>query len=100
MRLQPQRRRNLVVWSQSGGTDRTSRVTRPSRPRRVRRWVRIGMLLTVLRLLPLGRAVRARWKPLLAGTGLTVAGVILRDSAVGYVVLLPGLLLLMSSPLL
>jgi hypothetical protein len=58
------------------------------------------MLLTVLRLLPLLRAVRARWKPLLAGTGLTVAGLILRGSTSGSVLLLPGLLLLMTAPLL
>jgi hypothetical protein len=100
MRLQPQRRRNLVVWSQSGGAERASRVTRPSRTRRIRRWVRIGMLLSVLRLLPLGRAVRARWKPLLAGTGLTVAGVILRGSTPGSVLFMPGLLLLLTAPLL
>jgi hypothetical protein len=56
------------------------------------------MLLTVLRLLPLARAVRGRWRPLLAGTVLTAAGVMLR-STVGSVVLLPGLLLLLSAPL-
>jgi hypothetical protein len=99
MRVRPQRRRNLVVWSQTGGTDRASRVAR-ARPRRIRRWIRVGMLLTLLGLLPLARAVRARWKPLLAGTGLTVAGVIMRGSGVGSVLLLPGLLLLISAPLL
>src|SRR5580700_10694474 len=95
MRLRRQQRRNLVVWSQSGGTERASRATRPARTRRIRRWIRIGMLLTLLRLSPLARAVRARWKPLLAGTGLTVAGVILRDSTPGT-----GLLLLLTAPLL
>jgi hypothetical protein len=100
MRLRPQRRRNLVVWSQSGRTARASRATRPARTRRIRRWIRIGILLTLLRLSPLARAVRARWKPLLAGTGLTVAGVILRDSTTGSVLLLPGLLLLLTAPLL
>jgi len=100
MRLRPQRRRNLVVWRQSGATDQGSRVTRPSRTRRMRKWVRIGMLLAVLGLLPLVRAVRARWKPLLAGTGLTVAGVILRGSGPGSAMLLPGLMLLMAAPLL
>ena len=100
MRLRPQQRRNLVVWSQSGRTDRASRATRPARTRRIRRWIRIGMLLTLLGMSPLARAVRARWKPLLAGTGLTVAGVILRDSTVGSVLLLPGLLLLLTAPLL
>ena len=100
MRMRPQRRQNLVVWRQSGAADQGSPVTPPSRTRRMRKWVRIGMLLTVLRLLPLVRAVRARWKPLLAGTGLTVAGVILRGSGVGSAMLLPGLLLLMTAPLL
>ena len=100
MRLRPQRRQNLVVWSQSGGTDQAARVTRPARTRRIRRWVRIGMLLTVLHLLPLVRAVRARWKPLLAGTVFTVAGVILRGNTAGSVLLLPGLLLLLTAPLL
>ncbi|HJY67967.1 MAG TPA: hypothetical protein VJ254_14655 [Streptosporangiaceae bacterium] len=100
MRLRPQRRRNLVVWRQSGATDQGSRVTRPSRTRRMRKGVRIGMLLAVLGLLPLVRAVRARWKPLLAGTGLTVAGVILRGSGPGSAMLLPGLMLLMAAPLL
>jgi hypothetical protein len=100
MRLRTQRRQNLVVWSQSGGTDQASRVTRRARARRIRRWVRIGMLLTVLHLLPLVRAVRARWKPLLAGTVLTVAGVILRGNTAGSVLLLPGLLLLLTAPLL
>ena len=100
MTLRPQRRRNLVVWSQSGGTDPASRATRPARTRRIRRWIRIGMLLTLLGLSPLARAVRARWKPLLAGTGLTVAGVILRGSGPGSAMLLPGLMLLMAAPLL
>ena len=100
MRLRPQRRRNLVVWSQSGGTDPASRGTRPTRTRRIRRWIRIGMLLTLLGLSPLARAVRARWKLLLTGTGLTVAGVILRGSGPGSAMLLPGLMLLMAAPLL
>jgi len=100
MRLRPQRRQNLVVWSQSGGTDQAARVTRRARTRRIRRSVRIGMLLTVLHLLPLVRAVRARWKPLLAGTVFTVAGVTLRGNTAGSVLLLPGLLLLLTAPLL
>lgn len=98
MRLRPQRRRNLVVWSQSGGTDPASRVAR-ARPRRIRRWIRVGILLALLGLLPLARAVRARWKLLLAGTVLTVAGVIMGGSAAGSAMLLPGLMLLMAAPL-
>jgi hypothetical protein len=57
------------------------------------------MLLTLLGLLPLVRAVRARWKLLLAGTVLTVAGVIMGASTVGSTMLLPGLMLLMAAPL-
>jgi len=99
MRLRSQRR-NLVVWSQSAASADRCGDTRVRRTRRFRRWIRIGMLLTVLGLLPLLRAVRARWKPLLAGTGLTVAGVILRGSGPGSAMLLPGLMLLMAAPLL
>jgi hypothetical protein len=93
-------RRNLVVWSQSGGSVGRDRDQRVTRTRRLRRWIRVGMLLTLLSLLPLARAVRARWKPLLPGTVLTVAGVIMRGNAVGSVLLLPGLLLLLTAPLL
>ena len=100
MRVRPQRRRNLVVWSQSGGTDRASRLTRPTRTRRIRRWIRIGTLVTLLGLLALARAVRSRWKLLLAGTVLTVTGVIMGVGAAGSAMLLPGLMLLMAAPLL
>ena len=99
MRLRPHRR-HLVVWSQSDGAYQASRVTRPGRIRRFRRGVRIGILLTLRGLLPLARSARARWRPLLAGTVLTVAGLLLRDSSTGSVVLLPGLVLLLSAPLL
>jgi hypothetical protein len=99
MRLRAQRR-NLVVWSQSAGSAGRNGDPRIGRTRRFRRWIRIPMLFTVLGLLPLVRAVQARWKPLLAGTVLTVAGLILRGSTPGSVLLLPGLLLLMTAPLL
>jgi hypothetical protein len=93
-------RQNLVVWSQSRDQYRSSQVARRTRPRRIRRWIRLGMLLPLLGLLTVARAVRSRWKPLLAGTALTVAGLIMRDSGTGSVLLLPGLLLLISAPLL
>ena len=48
--------------------------------------------------MPLARAVRARWRPLLAGGVLTVAGVMWLDGP-GGMVLLPGLWLLLSAPL-
>jgi hypothetical protein len=93
-------RRNLVVWSQSRDRHRSSQVARRARPRRIRRWIRLGMLLPMLGLLTVARAVRPRWKPLLAGTVLTVVGLIMRGSGPGSVLLLPGLLLLLSAPLL
>ena len=99
MGLRPHRR-NLVVWSQSDRAYRASRATRPARFWRLRRRIRIVFLLTAVSLLPLARAVRARWRPLLAGTALTVTGVVMRDSATDLLVLLPGLLLLLSAPLL
>jgi hypothetical protein len=48
--------------------------------------------------MPLARAVRARWRPLLAGAVLTVAGVMWLDGP-GGMVLLPGLWLLLTAPL-
>ena len=99
MGLRP-RRRTLVVWSQSHDQYRSSPVARRARPRRIRRWIRLGTLLPLLGLLMVARAVRPQWKPLLAGTMLTVAGLIMRGSGAGGVLLLPGLLLLMFTPLL
>ena len=46
----------------------------------------------------LARAVRPRWRPLLAGAGLTVAGIVLRSGVWG-IALVPGLLFLISAPL-
>jgi hypothetical protein len=97
MRPRPHRR-NLVVWSQSARS--VGRYSAPplTRTRRIRRWIRTGALLTVVGLMPLARAVRARWRPLLAGGVLTVVGVMLRDGP-GGVVLFPGLLFVLSAPL-
>ena len=91
-------RRNLVVWSQSAGS--VGRYSAPpfTRRRWIRRWIRTGALLTVVGLMPLARAVRARWRPLLAGGVLTVVGVMWLDGP-GGMVLLPGLWLLLSAPL-
>jgi hypothetical protein len=96
MRLRAHRR-TLVVWSPS---DRRGvpRLTRLPRTRRIHRFIRTGALLTVIGLVRVARAVRPRWRPLLAGAVLTVAGVMLRSSAWGTV-LLPGLLLLLSAAL-
>ena len=89
MRLRPHRR-NLVVWSSSAAPADT-RFTRPARSRRIQRWIRIGALLAVLGVIRLASVVRPRWRPLLAGVVLTVAGVVLR-SGPGSIVLLPGLM--------
>jgi hypothetical protein len=100
MSLRP-RRQNLVVWSQSAGpVDRCGawRSTRTTRTRRMRAWVRTGALLSVAGLMPLARAVRVRWRPLLAGAVLTVTGALLRGGP-GGVILLPGLMFLVSAPL-
>jgi hypothetical protein len=100
MSLRP-RRQNLVVWNKSvAPTDRYDswRLTRSTRTRRIRAWILTGALLSVTRLMPLARAVRARWRPLLAGAVLTVTGALLRDGP-GGVVLLPGLMFLISAPL-
>ena len=100
MRLR-RHRRNLVVWSQSAGPVGrygAPRFTASSRPRRIRRFLRTGVLLTILSLMPLAIGVRARWRMVLPGVVLTVVGVVYRGDPVG-VVLLPGLLLLFSAPL-
>ena len=91
-------RRNLVVRSQSAGSAGRYGAPPFTRRRRIRRWIRTGALLTVVGLMPLARAVRARWRPLLAGAVLTVAGVVWLDGP-GGMVLLPGLWLLFSAPL-
>ena len=100
MRLR-RHRRNLVVWTQSADSADPyggSRGPRLARAKPVRRRIRTAALLTVVALMPLARAVRARWRPLLAGAALTAAGVILRGSTAGSVVLLPGLLLAAVCP--
>jgi hypothetical protein len=100
MILRPHRR-NLVVWNQSAGPvgrHDPPRSTAPSRTRRIRRFLRTGVLLTILGLMPLATGVRARWRMVLPGVVLTVVGVMYRSDPAG-VVLLPGLLLLFSAPL-
>jgi hypothetical protein len=100
MRLRS-RRRDVVVWIQSAGSAAeygSVKVTRLGRYQPMRRCIRLGALLTVIGLVRLIRAVRARWRPLLAGAVLTVAGVMLRGGAAG-VVLIPGLLFLVYAPL-
>jgi hypothetical protein len=91
MRLRSHRR-NLVVWSQSVSSVGRSGAPPFTRTRRIRRWIRIGALLTIVGLMPLARAGRARWRLLLAVGVLTVVGVMLH-AFVGVV-----LLFLVSAP--
>jgi hypothetical protein len=96
------RRRNLAVWHASAGpADRYGApgLRRPSRTTGIRRCVRTGALLAVIGLVHLARAARSRWRPLLAGTVLTVVGVTLRSGPWGAV-LLPGLVFLGAALLL
>jgi hypothetical protein len=95
MRLRPHRR-NLVVWSHSACP--SDRIPRLTRTRRIRRWIRIGALLAVVGLIRAARAVRPYWRPLLPGVALTAAGILMRNGA-GGAILLPGLMLLVSAPL-
>lgn len=92
------RRRNLVVWSQSAGSISRHRSLPPTRAKRFRIWIRTGVLLAVVGLMPLARATWARRWQLLAGSALTVAGIILRGGQAS-IVLMPGLLFLLSAPL-
>ena len=100
MRLRAHRR-NLVVWSSSTGpADRAGGplFARPTRNRRVRRFIRTSALFTVLGLIRFAGGAWPRGRLMLAGGLLTVAGIVLRSQPAG-VVLLPGLLLIFSAPL-
>ena len=99
MRLRAHRR-NLVVWSSSvGPADRYAApglARRLAGTRQTSRCIHLGALLTVIGLMHLARAVRPRWRPLLAGVVFTVAGVILHSS-IWAVALIPGILFLWSA---
>lgn len=92
-------RRSRVARSPSvrlADTHDAPRLRRQARGRRIRRLIRTGVVLTVIGLMWLARAVRPRWRPLLAGGVLTVVGVMLRSGAWG-VVILPGIWFLGSA---
>jgi hypothetical protein len=94
-------RRNLAVWSSSASpADRAgvSWLTRPTRNRSVRRFIRTSALFTVLGIMRFAGGASPRGRLVLAGGLLTVAGIVLRSQPAG-VVLLPGLLLIFSAPL-
>jgi hypothetical protein len=93
-------RRDQVEWSPFAGLarpDGTPRLARPPRAWRLRSGIRTGALLTAIGLMRLARAVRRRSRPLVAGSVLTAAGLLLRSGG-GAMILLPGLLLLFSAP--
>lgn len=96
-------RRNLVVWSSPANPAEPVSpdglaFVRLRRTGRLRRTARIGTLLSVIALLRLARAVRPRWRPVLGGVVLTVAGAILHGHPWAAIVV-PGLLLLAYSVL-
>ena len=90
-------RRNLAVWDSSGRAG-SSWLTRPPRNRPVRRFIRTSSLLAVLGLMRFAGGAWPRGRLVLAGAVLTAAGIMLRSQPAG-VVLLPGLLLIFSAPL-
>jgi hypothetical protein len=92
MRLRAHRR-DLVILRQSAARYHSAPIARPTCASRIRRLIRIGVLLT---LVLLARGGRARW--VLAGVVLTAAGVVYRADPAG-VILLPGLVLLLGTPL-
>ena len=92
-------RRNVVIWRSSRCPDYRGRglwFTRAGRSGRVRRWLRISGLLLAVGLLRVAAVVRPRWRPLAAGTVLTVAGFIMRGGMPG-VVMIPGMLFLTAA---
>lgn len=97
MRLRPHRQ-NLVVLSRSTAPPDRRGTSRHTRVRRIRRRLRIAGLVALVGLMRLSYPVRARWRPLLAGVVLTLAGFLLRGGW-GSIVLLPGLTILVAVPL-
>ena len=94
------RRRNVVVWNSSAGLKGRHRITlfpRLARAGRMRRLARTGGLLTLIGLTRLARALRPRWRPVLAGGVFIVAGVLLRNGVGGLLLFLPGFLFLYSA---
>jgi hypothetical protein len=99
MRLRPHRQ-NLVVLSRSTAPPPRRRGTsRHTRIMRLRRRLRIAGLLALVGLMRLSYAARARWRLLLVGVVLTVAGILLHGRPGSLALLLPGLMFLFALPL-
>ena len=93
MRLRS-RQRHLVIWSSSAhqaGQYTASPHIPPGLTWRLRRCLRLGALIAVI-------VVRPRWKPLLAGTALTIFGII-EHSGMGGMAMMPGLMMLWAAAL-
>ena len=93
------RRRTVVVWRSSRGPAGRYGLTalpRPAGTRRLRRLLRVSGVLTAIGLVRLGRALRLRWRPLLAGGALTATGVVLNDG-LGALAVLAGFLFLFAA---
>ena len=100
MRLRAHRR-NLVIWSSSTRPASRSgalRLMPAARGRRIRWFIRISALLAIMGLMDVTRGTHPRRHLMLGGAVLTVAGIAVRSSPVG-VILLPGLMFLLSAPL-
>ncbi|MGD0240054.1 MAG: hypothetical protein ABSB59_06970 [Streptosporangiaceae bacterium] len=98
MLLRPHRQ-NVVIWKSSRSPEHRGRglwFTGPGHSGRVRRWARISGLLIAVGLLRVGAAVRPRWRPLTAGTALTVAGFVMRSGMPGAI-MIPGMLFLTAA---
>jgi hypothetical protein len=94
-----QHRGNVVIWRASRCPEHRGRglwFTPPVRSGRVRRWLRISGLLVAVGLLRVAAAVRPRWRPLAAGTVLTVAGFVMRSGMPG-IIMIPGMLFLAAA---
>ena len=90
-------KRNRVVWSSSADpAAQIRRLPRPTRLKRLRHLVRTSGLLLILGLMRL--ATHPQWRSAAIGAALVIPGIILRGSP-GGIILLPGLLTLLSAPL-
>ncbi|HEU5387575.1 MAG TPA: hypothetical protein VFV73_16880 [Streptosporangiaceae bacterium] len=92
-------RRDVVIWRASRCPEYRGRglwFTQAGRSGRIRRWVRVSGLLVAVGVLRVAAAVRPRWRPLAAGTVLTVAGFMMRSGMPG-IVMIPGMLFLTAA---
>lgn len=95
------RRHRRHLMTQSPPADLAGRhgplqYTRLARTGRIHRVIRISTLLTIIGLMHLARAVRPRWRSLLAGGVLTAVGLMQRGGVAGLI-LIPGLLFLWNA---